>query len=124
MLAPSARPLGGGRADHQGTREPRSRRGRKGIHVAERNAGHVERVRQQQRQLDEMLARSGLRDDAAVRAVEVDLRGNLAGEEFIPTAQEGHRRLVTRRFDGEDQRAVRRRHKALRKARGEGATPP
>ena len=49
-----------------------------------------------------MIARGELWDDAAVGPVEVDLGGDLVGEEIAGGLDDGDGGLVAGRFDGED----------------------
>ena len=82
FLLPQRQPLGDRRADHEAARQSRPRRGGEGVHVREGDACPGERVVEQRRQFAQVLARGGLGHDAAVEGVQVDLRGDLAGEQF------------------------------------------
>ena len=50
-----------------------------------------------------MLARGELRDNAAIFAVNIDLRGDDAGKNAPPAGDDGRRRFVARRLDAENE---------------------
>ena len=97
-------PFGHRRADHERTRQPRSGGRGKSVDFGQADPGAGQGVREQERQLDQVLTRGGFGDDAAVDPVQVDLRGDLAGEQFVAPAQHGYGGLVAGGFDGQDQR--------------------
>ena len=99
-------PLGRRRADHERTRQPRPGGRGEGVHVRKHDPGFLERVIEQQGQPAQVLARGGFGHHATVNPVQVDLRGDLAGEQFAVPAQDRDGGFVAGGFDGEDQRQM------------------
>ena len=106
MPAPSASPLAAAAPIISELASPGPEVAAKASTCGERDPGLVQRVVEQQRQFAQVLARRRLGHDAAVGAVQVDLRGDLAGEQFAASAQDGDGGFVAGGFDGEDQRVV------------------
>ena len=100
-------------AHHERTHEPRRVRHGNGIQIApgqtfdaQRGSSHVEALVAHAADSLDVLAASDLGHHAAEARMEVDLRGHDVGDKRAVAVDDGGRRLVAGRFDGEDEGAA------------------
>ena len=91
--------FGVGDADEQCADQAGALRDADGVDVLEREVGFAESFADYRDDLPEMFARSEFRHDAAVLAVNIDLRSDNAGENFAAVGHDGGSRFVAGRFD-------------------------
>jgi len=75
-----------------------------GIQIAQLPLGPTQRLADHRRDGHHMLSRGHLGKDAAIVAVQLDLRRHHARDDVTPVAHHGRAGLVTRGLDGQDVR--------------------
>jgi hypothetical protein len=99
--------LGVGQPDEQRADEARPLRHGHAVNLLPADARALERLRDHQADLVEVLARGDLGHDPAVLLVQVNLRRDDRREHLPPVAHDGRGRLVARAFDSENQHRLR-----------------
>ena len=108
LFSANADGLRGLETDEQRVRQTRPLRGGDGVQLSDRNSGCAQRRLRDGNQIPQMFARGEFRHDAAVFGVELDLRGNDAGQN-LAVANHRHAGFIAGSFDGEQRHFISRR---------------